>query len=153
MPSEILLCCCNILPWNVLHGTYGASQVPVHLSSYMPRSITPVDSPHLALSGASVLTSTTLNVSSSTYRNYGAECASGVTGLLMACMIPCLHFMCLVRCLFPCLVCLEVAPVALPFSCACFERTDGHLLLTRKTRYRWVANPYRIWTSYKPPCS
>ena len=55
--------------------------------------------------------------------------------------------MCFVRRLFPCLVSPEVAPVPLRFSCACFGRTSGRLLLTRKTRYRWMANPYRIWTS------
>ncbi len=33
------------------------------------------------------------------------------------------------------------------FGCACFGRTSVHLLLIRKTRYRWMASPYRIWTS------
>ena len=47
---------------------------------------------------------------------------------------------------------LESAPVSLHISCASFERISGHLRFTRKTRYRWMANPYRIWTSRQHPC-
>jgi hypothetical protein len=44
-------------------GVYRASQVPDIFSLYVPRSITPANSPHLAKIGASVMASTTLSVS------------------------------------------------------------------------------------------